>query len=75
MLCFILIPLYGVIGAALASSLTYIIGFLILIIVLKKISGFTPSVLLFIKKEDFGDYLDVLAKIKQFLPSLAKGKA
>ncbi|MBI3399387.1 MAG: flippase [Deltaproteobacteria bacterium] len=73
-LCFALIPSYGVEGAAMASTMTYIIGFLIIVVVLKKISGFTLSMLLFIKREDFRDYLDVFIKIKQLLPSLVKEK-
>lgn len=73
-LCFVLIPRYSVTGAALASTLTYIIGFLIILIVLKSISGLTPSLLLFIKREDFRDYLDVFTKIKQLIPALIKEK-
>ena len=73
-LCFALIPSYGVEGAAMASTITYITGFFILLVVLNKISGLTPARLLFIKREDFRDYLDIFTKIKQLVPSLVKEK-
>ena len=74
-LCFVLIPRYVAVGAAMASTLTYIIGFLILLIVLKTISGLTPSMLLFIKRGDFSDYLNVFANIRQFVPFFVRRKA
>lgn len=74
-LCFVLIPSYGVEGAATASTITYIVGFFILLVVLNKIAGLTPAKLLFIRKEDFKDYKDykdVLIKIKQTVPFLSR---
>lgn len=71
-LCFVLIPRYSVTGAAMASTITYVVGFFILLVVLNKISGLTPVRLLVIRKEDFKDYRDVFIKIKQTVPFLAR---
>jgi len=71
-LCFALIPSYGVEGAAMASTITYTAGFSILLVVLNKISGLTPARLLFIRKEDFKDYRDVFIKIRQMAPFLSR---
>src|SRR3990172_4163676 len=71
-LCFALLPSYGVEGAAMASTITYTAGFSILLVVLNKISGLTPARLLFIGKEDFKDYRDVFIKIRQMAPFLSR---
>ena len=71
-LCLALIPSYGVEGAAMASTITYIVGFFILLGVLNKISGLTPARLLFIRKEDFKDYIDVLSHVKQIVPFFSR---
>jgi O-antigen/teichoic acid export membrane protein len=60
----IFIPKWGIEGAALASSISYWIDTLIIILVFLKISQKPLSEILIIKKEDFRDYLQLLSNLK-----------
>jgi len=60
-LCFI--PKWGISGAALSSSIAYIIAALMVTITFIKISNRSWSEVLFIKNEDFQDYKNLLAKL------------
>jgi len=60
----IFIPKWGIGGAALASSISYWIDTLIILLVFLKISQKSLSEILIIKKEDFRDYLQLLSNLK-----------
>ena len=60
--CFLLIPLYGIIGAAISASLSYFISFLYLFIIFKKESG--SSVISYVPKvNDFKQAIGELRKL------------
>jgi Na+-driven multidrug efflux pump len=58
----VMIPSMGIYGAALAMSLTYGSGFLIMICLYKKLTGEKMKDFLIIKKVDFGYYSEIINK-------------
>ena len=58
------IPKWGINGAALATSVSYTVMFLVTIVVYIKISGNKIKDIILIKKEDFIFYKDLLFSIK-----------
>lgn len=64
---FILIPKWGVSGAALASSISYLVDTLIFLVAFLKISKKSLSEVLLIKKEDFQDYLKIFSNLKEWI--------
>ncbi len=62
----LLIPRWGISGAAFASSVAYILSTLIVLIAFVKISNNSWSEALFIKKKDFQDYKKILKTYKSF---------
>ncbi len=70
---FILIPFLGMIGAAIASTISYFIyGFLYLVIFVKK-EGFTLRELLVPERQDIGALLESFNRIKQSKKVIGKG--
>jgi len=61
----ILIPKWGISGAAFASSVAYLIATAILLVSFLKFSGSTWQETLLIKKEDFNNYLNLFYKVKR----------
>lgn len=61
---FYLVPKFGILGAAISSSIAYWIDTLIILIVFVKISGRKVSDILFLKKSDLKDYLCILPLLK-----------
>jgi len=59
------IPKWGIAGAALASSVAYIIATIVVIIAFVKISGKSWHEILLIKKQDFQDYKNLIFKIRK----------
>jgi len=65
---FILIPKYGIEGAAIASTISYIIASAILIIVVKMESNILLRKMLFIDKSDIKFYIEAISKFpKRYL--------
>ncbi len=64
---FALIPRWGVSGASIASSISYSVDTLIIIIAFAKISKKPLKEFLLIKKEDFKDYLRILSNFKNWI--------
>jgi len=60
----LLIPKWGISGAAFASTIAYIIATLIVFISFTKVSGKPWIEVLFIRKEDFQDYKRIILKIR-----------
>jgi len=60
-----LIPRWGISGAAFASTVSYIIGTLVIISIFVKISHKSWGEILIIKKTDFQEYKNILYKIKK----------
>ncbi|TLS38493.1 flippase [Pseudalkalibacillus caeni] len=60
----ILIPQIGVSGAAIATSVTYIISFIIKIAIFKKVTGEDYANFLFIQKSDFAFYKRLYNQVK-----------
>jgi len=61
----LLIPRWGISGAAFASSIAYIVAALLVIGSFSKISQKSWSDILIIKKTDFQDYKNFLYKIRK----------
>jgi O-antigen/teichoic acid export membrane protein len=59
---FLLIPLWGIMGAALVSSTAYIIGCLVILCGYLHVSGQTLRQLLYITREDFSALWQILWK-------------
>lgn len=65
---FILIPKYGIEGAAIASTISYIIAGAILVLVVKMESGISLREMLFIDKSDIKFYIEEISKFpKKYL--------
>jgi len=62
-LCFLLIPKYGLIGCAWAFTITVIIGIIIVLLVLRFLTGSSLKDMLVIKKSDFLDYVDLYRRL------------
>ena len=60
----ILIPKWGINGAAFVSSITYIFGTIYSFIVFKKLTGEKISSLLFLQKSDYKDVKDAIKSLK-----------
>jgi len=60
-----LIPKWGIAGAVFASTVTYIVTTMVVIIVFVKISGKSWYEILLIKKQDFQDYKKIIFKIRK----------
>ncbi|MEH7384302.1 flippase [Bacillus sp. JJ1521] len=60
----ILIPPYGIEGAAIASTITYIISFIMKVFIFKKESGESISSILIIKKHDVELYRTIFKKLR-----------
>lgn len=60
-----LIPIWGIKGAAFASSVAYIIATIVVIIAFVKNSGILWTDILLIKKQDFQDYMKFIFEIKK----------
>jgi O-antigen/teichoic acid export membrane protein len=65
----ILIPKYGIIGAALASSTAYTIEFLVAGVFFVRNSGVTWRQILIFQRSDLRCYLDILPKIQKMVVS------
>lgn len=63
-LCFALIPKHGAVGAALASSVTYVAGLAIELVIFSRITGYSFRHMLVIKRNDFRDYTGVMARMR-----------
>jgi O-antigen/teichoic acid export membrane protein len=61
---FILIPKWGISGASLASSISYSVDTLIILIAFLRISKKSLTEVLLIKKQDFQDYLRIFSDFK-----------
>jgi len=61
---FILIPKWGINGAAFVSSITYIFGTIYSFIVFKKLTGEKITSLLFLQKSDYKDVRDAIKSLK-----------
>jgi len=62
---FILIPKYGIEGAAIASTISYILAGAILVLVVKMESGISLRKMLFIDKSDIKFYIEAISKFPQ----------
>lgn len=71
-LCIILIPKLGITGAALASSVAYVVDAIVVTIIFLKMSKNSWVDTLVIKREDFSIYTNVLSSIRSFV---VKGEA
>jgi len=60
----ILIPRMGIVGAALASSISYWLDTLVVLIAYLNISRHSLREVLIIKKDDFQDYYNLFLKFK-----------
>lgn len=63
---FILIPKWGISGAAFASSVSYWVDTLIIIVAFSKISKKPLTEFLLIKKDDFKDYLQLFSNFRNW---------
>ncbi len=73
------IPLYlgliawqGIVGAAIASTLTYLIAMVGTLFVFTRDSGLSPAQALLPRRSDFGDYLRVIALMLSRLPFVGR---
>jgi len=62
-LCFLLIPQYGLIGCAWAFTITLIIGIIIVLLVLKFLTGFSLRDMLVVRKSDLLDYVELYRRL------------
>jgi O-antigen/teichoic acid export membrane protein len=60
----ILIPKYGVIGAAYSTTITYTVSFLVKIMIFKSVSGQAYSNFLLLKRSDLQFYMNTFKKIQ-----------
>jgi O-antigen/teichoic acid export membrane protein len=60
----ILIPIYGVVGAAVSTSITYIISFFVKSVIYKHVTGEHYRNFLFIRKQDFLNYRKLYLKVR-----------
>ena len=60
----ILIPKMGIMGAALASSISYWLDTTVVLVAFLNISKNSPKEVLFIKKSDFQDYYNLFLKLR-----------
>jgi O-antigen/teichoic acid export membrane protein len=65
--CVFLIPVMGMNGGALASTISYVVGFVIYIIWFGKVTGRSPNGLWRIRKSDFDPYFDLLRVVSRRL--------
>jgi len=63
----ILIPKYGIVGAGIATSISYSAMAIILIVIYARLSGIPFKNLFLIQKEDLKDYKEALQKIRKKL--------
>nr|WP_304216779.1 flippase [Fredinandcohnia onubensis] len=61
----ILVPIYGILGAAIATSITYSLATIIKLFIFKKQTGVKISKLLLIQSEDYQFYRRILKKVKR----------
>jgi O-antigen/teichoic acid export membrane protein len=61
--CLFLLPTYGVIGAAMASLFTYLIGIIIVLSFFMRFTNTSLKDILVIRREDFRDYKKVFAGV------------
>lgn len=67
-----LIHKWGIAGAAFASTVTYIVATIVVIIDFVKISGKLWTDILVIKKQDFQDYKNIIFKIRKRILNYCK---
>jgi len=58
--CLIFIPTFGMSGGAIASTISYVAGFIVYIIWFGRICGRSPEGLWRIRRSDFSPYLDLI---------------
>jgi len=59
-----LIPIYGIVGAGIATSISYTLMAAILVIIYSRINKIPYRNLVIMKREDFNDYRGLISKIK-----------
>jgi len=64
LLCLSLVPKYGIIGAAVSSTLTCIIGTVLILMVFKRFSGYGIKDTILARKDDILYYCDIVKKLK-----------
>ncbi len=62
LLCQVLIPLYGISGAALATSITCLAGMVIFLVIYRKMTGNILADLLLVRKSDFNSLMALPGK-------------
>lgn len=62
----------GIVGAAIASSLTYLAALAMTLFIVRRESGLSLSAMLLPRKSDFTDYLRVLRPVLNRLPGMAR---
>jgi O-antigen/teichoic acid export membrane protein len=71
-LCLLLIPRYGIMGAALSSTGMCVIGTVLMLLVFKKFSGYGIKDTILLRVEDLLSYYDIVKKVKGRLGGLKK---
>jgi O-antigen/teichoic acid export membrane protein len=64
LLCLSLVPKYGIIGAAVSSTLTCIIGTVLILMVFKRFSGYSIKDTILVRMDDILYYRDIVKKLK-----------
>ncbi len=71
-LCLLLIPRFGIVGAALSSMGMCVIGTLLVLLVFKKFSGYGIKDTILLRAEDLTSYYDIFRKIKVRMADLKR---